>query len=427
MAAERYDVAVVGGGHAGVAAAIAAAELGARTLLVEASAQLGGNAALAFVHTICGLYRSAEEGEALPAHPGFPSRYAAALQRAGAAGRPERAGRVYVLPTRPPRLARVARRLCEATPGLTLRTRTPALAVELARDSREPQRLGFADGRGAWAWTVVDATGDARAARLGGAEVEGVGARELQLPSFIFCMTGVDTGELQGFERLRVTHAVAGAARSGELPPGCESVLVRSAGEAGEVYLTLNLPRPEAFDPLDAEQVAALTRRARGFAERLADFLRRSRPAFARARIGDLPERIGIREGQRLVGLRTVSRDDVLEGREPRDWVARSTWPIELWQDHRRARFEHPQGACGIPLGALLSRSHPRLAAAGRCLSASHEAAGALRVIGTALATGEAAGLAAALAAQRGCGLEAVDAREVRRLVERAPQRLERA
>ncbi|HXV35797.1 MAG TPA: FAD-dependent oxidoreductase, partial [Myxococcota bacterium] len=82
---ERYDVVVAGGGSAGVAAAIAAAELGARTLLVERGARLGGNVAHALVHTICGLYRAAGEGHALVLNPGLPARLAAALRAAGAA------------------------------------------------------------------------------------------------------------------------------------------------------------------------------------------------------------------------------------------------------------------------------------------------------------------------------------------------------
>jgi hypothetical protein len=109
-----------------------------------------------------------------------------------------------------------------------------------------------------------------------------------------------------------------------------------------------------------------------------------------------------------------VTRDHVLEGRRGDDEVALSTWPIELWQDHRRAQLVHPTGPSSVPLGALVSRSHPRLAMAGRCLSADREAMGALRVLGTALATGEAAGIAAALAADAGTPVDAVAPATVR-------------
>ena len=110
---ERFDVAVVGGGIAGIAAAIAAADRGAHTLLLERAGALGGNVSQALVHTLCGLYLAAESGDAIPANPGFPERFAAILRNAGAAGDPERAGRVWVLPTDPPRVAAAALRLCE--------------------------------------------------------------------------------------------------------------------------------------------------------------------------------------------------------------------------------------------------------------------------------------------------------------------------
>jgi hypothetical protein len=123
---------------------------------------------------------------------------------------------------------------------------------------------------------------------------------------------------------------------------------------------------------------------------------------------------VGIRETRRAVGRVEVTREDVLSGRRRRDEVALSSWPIELWEDHRRPRYEYPEGPCSVPLGALVSKSHAMLGMAGRCLSATHEALGALRVIGTALATGEAIGVAAALAARDRIPLGSVDPERVR-------------
>jgi hypothetical protein len=416
----QFDVAVVGGGSAGMAAAVCAARSGARTLLVERSDILGGNVGNAFVHTICGLYQPASEGEARHAHPGFPRRFAEALRAAGAAGSAERAGRVHVLPIQPPAFSEFAAKLCAGTPGLEVRMGSEVVAAALAADGTAAQtisiRSGLAGESRVTARVLVDASGDASLAWLGGAELAAAGPDELQLPSLIFRMGGVDTSELSGFARLRLSLAIAGAVRSQELPDGCESVLVRPGAAADEAYVTLNVPRPEGagYAPLDPEQLAALEQRARASAAAVADFLRRTKPAFARSRIEAWPRRIGVRETRRLVGRAVLSRDDVLTGRARADEVAVSTWPIELWHDHRRAEFEYPVRPCSIPLGALVSRSHPRLGTAGRCLSATHEALGALRVVGTALATGEAVGIAAALACDAGIPLAEVSAEAVR-------------
>jgi len=419
------DVAVVGAGLAGLAAAWSAAECGARVVLCERDPVVGGNVTAAHVHSLCGLYRSADEGDALYAHPGLPRRFAEELRRSGAASAPERSGRVWVLPTFPPRVGEVALARCGRLPALELRPGCALVRAELGKQAE----LGFASDAAAWralrAAVVIDASGDACAAALAGAALEAAPDASRQRPSFIFRLAGVDAQIFEGFGRLHVTRAVAGAARGGELPAECESVLVRRGAESDEVYVTLNLPdfADQPFAPLDPRGLEAYGERARGLALELVAFLARTRPAFAKARLLAWPRRVGVRETRRIQGLATVTRDDILLARRRDDEIALSTWPIELWQDHRRASFEYPAGASGIPLGALISRSHPRLAAAGRCLSASHEALGALRVLGTALATGEAAGIAAALAADRGCALAEIAAGEIRAYLERHADR----
>ena len=429
-APERFDVAVVGGGAAGIAAAVAAAGCGARTLLLERAGTLGGNVSQALVHTICGLYLAAGSGEAVPANPGFPQRFAAQLRRAAAAGDPERVGRVWVLPTDPPRVAAAAVRICEAEPGLELRLGHELVAADLATAGAAPQRLRVRRPGGAElevaAGVVVDASGDAVAAALGGAATATADPGAEQLPSYIFGLADVDTTalqELQGFGRLHVTRAVAGAVRHGALPDGCEAVLVRPSFEAGRIYVTLNLPRASlrGGSPLETGSSPELRARARAAAEQVVAFLRHTRPAFEKCRVDAWPERVGVRETRRVIGRHTVTGDDVRAGRRRDDEVALSTWPIELWQDHRRVHLEHPAGPSSIPLGALISRSHPRLAMAGRCLGADREALGALRVLGAALASGEAAGTAAALAADAGASLAEVAPERVRhQILERA-------
>jgi hypothetical protein len=421
--AERFDVIIVGGGSAGVAAGIAAADRGAKTLLVERGDGLGGNVRHAWVHTICGLFRAADEGEAVFLHDRLPQWLAGQLRRDGVARKPERAGRVFVLPIEPRRYAGALLARCDR-PGLRVALGRAVVGVRLAKGAGERPRIalarGLEPGLGGEATSevetsiLIDASGDADAIARGGAAVHAASPDELQLPSFIFRLDGVDRGGLEGFARLRVTHSIAGAVRGGELPAGCESVLVRPGAGETDVYVTLNVPRPSRYDPLDDDHRCELEASAREWATQIWEFLTRSRPAFASSRIDGWPERLGIREARRGVGRVEISHDDVLDGRRCDADVTQSSWPIELWQDHRRARLEYPKRPCGVPLDALVSRSDPRLGMAGRCLSASHEALGALRVIGTALATGEAIGVAAARAADAGTGLDRVAPADVR-------------
>jgi hypothetical protein len=114
---------------------------------------------------------------------------------------------------------------------------------------------------------------------------------------------------------------------------------------------------------------------------------------------------VGVRESRRLIGRYQLTREDVLTGRTFDDAVARASWPIELWQDGQLgATYEYLEDGqtYEIPLRSLQARDIENLFVAGRCMSATHEALGSARVIGTCLATGDAVGMAAARKAARG-------------------------
>jgi FAD dependent oxidoreductase len=106
-----------------------------------------------------------------------------------------------------------------------------------------------------------------------------------------------------------------------------------------------------------------------------------------------------------VVGRYRLTREDVLGGRRFEDGVARACWPIELWEEGRLgATYEYLEDGqtYDIPLRSLRARDVANLFVAGRCMSATHEALGSARVIGTCLATGEAVGRAAATQAAGG-------------------------
>jgi hypothetical protein len=147
--------------------------------------------------------------------------------------------------------------------------------------------------------------------------------------------------------------------------------------------------------------VQKLTVEARASAVLLAEFLRKEAKGFAQAELMSWPNRIGIRESRRVTGRTMVTASDVLSGQMPGDTVCLSAWPMEMHESGSAMRLVYPKdGApCGVPLGALRSADADNVFMAGRCVSATHEAQAALRVIGTSMATGQASGLAAAMQA----------------------------
>jgi hypothetical protein len=122
---------------------------------------------------------------------------------------------------------------------------------------------------------------------------------------------------------------------------------------------------------------------------------------------------VGIRESRRVQGESTITAAAVLRGLETPDRVALGTWPMELREKPTGPRWRYPEDdrPTQIPLGALKVANVTNLWTAGRCISCDHEAQSSLRVIGTCLATGQAAGLAAAWYVRHGAPPGAADVR----------------
>lgn len=392
------DVLVAGGGSAGVAAAVAAARAGARTLLVERHGVLGGMASVALVHSICGLYRL-DDGMHAPklANGGFAAEFARQLLAAGGATGPLRVGKVDVLLQRPAAFAQLADTLVRQTPKLTLRLHTEIIAAgeKITLNCRGTTEEVKAK-------TMIDATGDAILAALRGAPCDIIDGGRLQRPAYIFALGGVAASALDEEARLRLAQRITQAIKGGRLPGAALGAHLRGSGQSGEAFVTIDLPGGPGFDPLDPECLTRLELEGRELAGRLAHFFREEVEGFKKSYVATWPSRVGVRESRRIVGRYQIKTEDILQGRQFFDQVAYAAWPIELRETASGPRLRYPTGEkpCGIPLRALQAKEDPALFMAGRCISCSHEAQASIRVIGTCMATGEAAGIAAALTAQ---------------------------
>jgi hypothetical protein len=395
-----YDVVVVGGGAAGLAAALAAAGRGARTALVERYGFLGGMATAGMVSTICGLYHTSPGGTPEPLNEGFAAAFARRLSALPGCDKPIRRGRTFVLPYTPFAFACLADELVTSAPALDLYLHAYLVGVAAGPERIETLRVVTWERALELAATVVvDATGDAMVAHLAGAETETAPRSERQLPSLVFVLQQVDREALEPGARIALLRTLVAAERDGLLPRGASNLALAPSPQPGELVCKLALDGvadDEGGGRRDFMTAAEQEGRRRALA--LTEFLK-TLPAFARAFLSHAATQIGVRESRRVVGQYRLTREDVLAGRRFDDAVARANWPIELWEEGRLGpTYEHLEDGQSyeIPLRSLRARRVTNLFMAGRCMSATHEALGSARVIGTCLAVGAAVGTAVA-------------------------------
>ena len=354
----------------------------------------------ALVHTLCGLYllRDDETQPLAYANEGFPREFAESLFAAGGASAPVRMGKLDVLPHRPVALAAVADDITRRTPNLTVHLHTDLTGIESASGQIQAARF-HSRGRvfEVEVKSLIDASGDAEAAALAGAEFECAPPDRLQRPAYIFGIGGADESALEGDARLKLAHLLSGAVTSGLLPTEALGVAFRYGMSRSEMWATLDL-QADPYDPCSPECLTRVESCGRRVALEIIRFLRSHAAGFDNSRITCTPAQAGIRESRRVLGVGCLTEEDILQGRTGKEPVAFACWPLELRENAKGPRFRFPveNRPTGISLDCLRSRTFENLFVAGRCISCTHEAQASIRVTGTCLATGEAAGKAAA-------------------------------
>ncbi len=394
------DVLVIGGGAAGVAAATAAGRAGARVVLLERYGFLGGLATTAQVGTICGLYlRDTTGSKAVPVAGGFANEFATRLQQAGST-KPLRVDPgLWVLPYSPPAFARVADAIVGESRKvkLILHATVTEARAEISRVN-EVRALAWNEPLLFRPTAVVDCTGEATAAALAGAAAEN--AATDQAPALVFVLENVDPGMAER-GLLEVRRALRLAVQSGALPALCERLsLIPGTGANGRFAFKFSL-LPANPDRALWQQVTDWERESRGLLEPLVNFLTLKVAAFRKARLASVAPQLGVRSGRRIFGRARLSDDDVLNVRKSSQGIARGCWPMERWTTAPRPEMNcfAERDSYDIPFDCLRPVELENVFVAGRCLSAETGAMTSARVIGTALATGWAAGTAAAFQA----------------------------
>lgn len=404
----QTDVLVAGAGVGGISAALAAARLGCRVLLVERNEEIGGTG----VHSPVGMVCRFTDTSGRPINDGIhrellPELYDENLlaklppEEIQAGSYDERVLKATYL------------RLLEAVPNCQVWTGTSVAQAERDGVAIRSVTLEGAHSETVSARFYVDGTADGNLAALAGAEWEQGRAVDgaMQPASVTFRVGNIDFDKLPTTDENgrsddygRLTTVInplyqAMKARGGTTNPRENLLPFRYPGENAVLF---NATRISHVDPTNPESVRQAYEEGVRQAEAVFECLR-EHPAFANATLDFIAKQLGVREGRRIIGDYVLTEEDCLREARFTDMVAACAYPVDIHDPDGGAgtrMVEIPgSGYYHIPLRSLFARGLSNLLIGSRCISGTHEAHSSYRVMCSVSAIGQAAGVAAAMAA----------------------------
>jgi hypothetical protein len=407
------DVAVVGGGPAGLAAAASAARGGARTLLVERYGFLGGMGTAGGVTNFAGLYGRVG-GQWQQLVRGVADELLERIDALGGLNAPQDGlqGRIRVrsYDTSAYKCAADAL-MADAGVQLLFHALVTGVVKAGAVDAEGERIDGLvvhtrSGPRLVRARVVVDASGDADVAALAGVPFEvGDGAGSGLYPTTMFRIAGVDParalaaiGEFKAIDELMAKAAASGQYRFPRRGAILRPQLDPTEWRANVTQLAA--PDGRALNALDAAELSRGEVEGRRQIVEYMRFLRAEVPGFEKARITEIAPQVGVRETRRIAGAYALSGEDILSSARFEDRIGINAWPMEL---HAAGRIDwgfprdEARAFNDLPLRMLLPQGRVgNLLVAGRCASMTHEGQSAARASGGCFVMGQAAGTAAA-------------------------------
>ena len=427
-----YDVLVAGAGPAGICAAVAAARLGASVALVERYGVIGGNLTAGFVGPILGSVGEGTMRDELVRLLGVPDNDW--IGETGKAHDIERAKLV------------LSEFVAEAGIDVFLqcsvfdvvRDDSPSgLPVTAGNDGPSvmpgPDRASFPDPtpgnpvvRGLVIASneapfvllgnvIVDATGDAVVSTLAGATVEkGRDDGLMQPVTLEFTVDGVDDsrgliciGDVDNVELFgrRFLDWCVSQAEAGKLPRSLAAVRLHPTVHPGQRQV--NTTQVNGVDITRVDQIFPADLQLRRQMVLLETFLRENVPGYENVRITASGTTTGVRESRRVMGDYVIDASELAAGcRFPDVVVHKALFIVDIHNPAGPGQAEDHIQYCqpyDLPYRCFLPKGIEGLLVAGRCISGTHRAHASYRVMSICMAMGEAVGMAAALAASRGC------------------------
>ncbi|MEW6449352.1 MAG: FAD-dependent oxidoreductase [Pseudomonadota bacterium] len=399
----EFDIAVIGGGPAGIAAAAAAAGLGRTVLLIERYGFLGGMGTAAGVTNFCGLHANVH-GDIRQVVHGIADDLLDRIAALGGLNEPHLIFGKTKAQAYDTAAYKIAADDLLVSRGARLLFHAYAAGVAMDGDRIDAVLIETKSGRMAvCAGVFIDCSGDADVAAFAGAPFDDDGDSGTLFPTMMFRLNGVDA-EAAGEAWRTVPVLMEEAEKRGIRFPR-KGAILRPQKHAIEWRLNvtqLATANGRAIDGTDALELSHGEIEGRKQALAFFEFLKANAPGFEDSYIVDIPPQLGIRETRRIRGAYSLTREDVLSCASFDDPVGVNGWPIEAhvagdvkweWPDIPNVRgYNH------LPYRMVIPARVRNLLVAGRCASMTHEGQSAARVSGACFVMGEAAATGAHLA-----------------------------
>lgn len=390
---QHTDVLVVGGGAAGIAAAVAASEQGAKVTLLERNAFLGGKATAAEVGTVCGLYAYSRSVPSQYITKGFAKEFAEELQKKSGTVPLHNNEGLHYLPYNIEAFKQVCQQYLTRN-HVQVHFNTVLDKVNITKANITSVLINT--GKNIIEYlpkTVIDCSGDAVISRS--AMLSVIESEEYQAAAQVFTLQNIYE-ENEARLGMILMKALRSAIDEKKLADHFDRVyIVQGSLQHNKVSLKLGIPVRVTYQPGNLEEI---NRSGRESVKVLVDFLINHVPAFSKASIEHIAPEPGIRVGMRTKGKYILTEEDILSCRKFPDAIANGSWPIEEWEQHKRVkmRYFNPDDHYQVPARCLQAETIQNLLMAGRNISATDAAIASARVMGTCLQTGYAAGCMAA-------------------------------
>ncbi len=394
------DVCVVGGGAAGISAAIAASRIGKKVLLIEKYGFCGGATVAGLSGTICGLFNSGNVTREQIVF-GFAEEFYSNLRSNKGVVEPVAFGKTWLVPHDGLVWKELADKLLQ-NEGIEVLYHTNFLNA-ITNDSGHIETLLVKSFEGQFAIqpkVVIDASGDAEV--IHGIQGETFMGADgvVQTPTMIFKMGNVAMDAFFKTSPQEINQKVVKADEEGSFCLPRHHVYAFPLPNKNEVLCNMTrITYPDGSTPLgtSSKDMTYAEMAGRKQAREYANFLIDRIPAFKDAYLVDTGAQVGIRQTRSIVGHHQLMNREVLDATKSKSAVSHSAWPIEAHGagELKIAYLENDH--YDIPFETLLPKVGKNIVVAGRCMSAEHEALASARVTAQCFGMGYASGAAASL------------------------------